>query len=62
HWQAHLEQFYSAKQARGFFAAWAEEDTYFPLAHELEMLRAVGFKTEVVWRRAPLAVVVGIKT
>lgn len=60
-WQAHLEQYYSAKEARGFFAAWAEEDTYFPLAHEQEMLRAAGFKTEVVWLRAPLAVVVGIK-
>jgi ubiquinone/menaquinone biosynthesis C-methylase UbiE len=61
HWQAHLERFYTKKQARAFFAAWAEEDTYFPLAEEMAMLRAAGFKTEVVWRRAPLAVVVGIK-
>lgn len=60
-WQAHLEQYYSAQEARAFFAAWAKEDTYFALQTELEMLRAVGFKTEVVWRRAPLAVVVGIK-
>ncbi len=61
-WQAHLEQYYTAKQTQGFFAAWAEEDTYFPLQHEFEMMRAVGFKVEVTWRRAPMAVVVGIKT
>ncbi len=60
-WQAHLEKVYSAQAARGFFASWSEEDTYFPLSQEMEMLRAVGFKTEVVWRRAPFAVVVGIK-
>lgn len=60
-WLAHLEQSYSAQEARGFFEAWAEEDTYFPLQIELEMLRAVGFKTEVVWRRGVFAVAVGIK-
>lgn len=61
-WLAHLEQSYSTQEARGFFEAWAEEDTYFPLQIELEMLREVGFKPEVVWRRGVFAVVVGIKT
>ena len=61
-WLAHLEQSYSAQEARGFFEAWAEEDTYFPLQVELEMLRAVGFKAEVVWRRGVFAVVAGVKS
>lgn len=60
-WQEHLEQYYSPQKARGFFKAWAKEDTYFPLAQEIEMMRAAGFAVEVVWRREPLAVVVGIK-
>lgn len=61
-WQDHLEQYYSSQKARGFFKAWAKEDTYFPLAEETAMMRAAGFKVEVVWRRAPMAVVVGMKT
>jgi tRNA (cmo5U34)-methyltransferase len=60
-WEKHLRQFYSPRQMQGFFAAWAEEDTYFPLAQELVMLKAVGFEIEVTWRRAPFAVVMGRK-
>jgi ubiquinone/menaquinone biosynthesis C-methylase UbiE len=60
-WEKHLRQFYRPRQAQGFFAAWAEEDTYFPLAQELAMLKAVGFEAEVIWRRAPFAVVMGRK-
>jgi spermidine synthase len=60
-WEKHLRRFYSPRQAQGFFAAWADEDTYFPLAQELAMLKAVGFEAEVTWRRAPFAVVVGKK-
>jgi spermidine synthase len=60
-WETHLRQFYGLRQAQGFFAAWAEEDTYFPLAQELAMLKAVGFEVEVTWRRPPFAVVMGRK-
>jgi ubiquinone/menaquinone biosynthesis C-methylase UbiE len=60
-WEKHLRQFYSLRQTQGFFAAWADEDTYFPLAQELAMLKAVGFEVEVTWRRAPFAVVMGRK-
>lgn len=60
-WGKHLRQFYSPRQTQGFFAAWAEEDTYFPLAQELAMLKAGGFEVEVTWRRAPFAVVMGRK-
>ncbi len=60
-WERHLRQFYSLRQMQRFFAAWAEEDTYFPLTQELAMLKAVGFEVEVTWRRAPFAVVMGRK-
>lgn len=60
-WEKHLRQFYSLRQTQGFFAAWADEDTYFPLPQELAMLQAVGFEVEVTWRRAPFAVVMGRK-
>ncbi len=60
-WRTHLNQYYHPQQTRAFFASWAKEDTYFPLAVEIEMMQAAGFHVEVVWRRAPMAVVVGIK-
>jgi hypothetical protein len=60
-WQKHLGQFYSLRQTQDFFAAWAEEDTYFPLTQELAMLKAVGFEVEVTWRRPPFAVLMGRK-
>jgi ubiquinone/menaquinone biosynthesis C-methylase UbiE len=61
-WEKHLRQFYSLRQTQDFFAAWAEEDTYFPLVQELAMLKAVGFEVEMTWRRAPFAVVMGRKS
>lgn len=60
-WMAHLRKTYGARQARGFFAAWAGEDTYFSLAREQAMLSAVGFRVDVLWRRPPFAVLLGIK-
>jgi spermidine synthase len=60
-WEKHLRQFYRPRRTQGFFAAWAEEDTYFPLMQELAMLQAVGFEVEVTWRRAPFAAVMGRK-
>ena len=60
-WRAHMREYYSAKQVNKFLAAWANEDTYFTLRQELNMLVAVGFQAEVMWRRAPFAVVVGWK-
>lgn len=60
-WMAHLRKTYSARQARGFFAAWAREDTYFSLAREQAMLSALGFRVDVLWRRPPFAVLLGTK-
>jgi len=58
-WEKHLRRFYSLRQAKNFFAAWAEEDTYFPLRQEIAMMSNAGFEVEVVWRRPPFAVLAG---
>ena len=60
-WRRHLRRSYSASEASAFFRAWAGEDTYFPLAAEIDMLTAAGFATEVRWRHKCFAVVVGRK-
>lgn len=60
-WRAHLRQWYSARETRAFFAAWAREDRYLPLALEVEQLETAGFQVDVPWRRAPFGVVVGVK-
>lgn len=56
-WTRHMERTYSSRDARGHFAAWAKEDRYFPLEHELAMLDAAGFTVHVVWRRGSFVVV-----
>jgi tRNA (cmo5U34)-methyltransferase len=44
-------------EARGHFAAWAEEDRYFPLDAELAALRRAGFaEVDCFWRRGTNAV------
>jgi len=51
----------SDAEARRHFAAWAEEDRYFPLDAELGALRAAGFdEVECVWRRALTAITCGL--
>lgn len=59
-WTAHLRQRYDAPEAEGYLAAWAEEDTYFPLAEELAWMGAARLDVDVVWRRDLFAVVLGI--
>jgi hypothetical protein len=44
---------------RAYFAAWAREDRYLPLA--VELLEQAGFRVDVPWRLAPFGVVVGFK-
>ncbi|MGH9350261.1 MAG: class I SAM-dependent methyltransferase [Vicinamibacterales bacterium] len=56
-WRAHLLQSYSEADTEGYFAAWAGEDVYLPLVHELAMLRDAGLAPDVVWRIAPFAVI-----
>lgn len=57
-WRAHLRQTYSDAETEGYFAAWAGEDTYMPLMHELALMRDAGFQPDVNWRVAPFAVIV----
>jgi tRNA (cmo5U34)-methyltransferase len=57
-WAAGMaEQGIAEEEARGHFAAWADEDRYFPLDVELAALRRAGFaEVECVWRRAASAI------
>jgi tRNA (cmo5U34)-methyltransferase len=56
-WRAHLRRTYSERDTDSYFAAWADEDVYFPLDEELAMMQAAGFATETVWREGPMSVV-----
>jgi SAM-dependent methyltransferase len=60
-WLLHLERRYPPARARGFLRAWANQDVYFRLDDEIEMLRAAGFTVDVPWRRNSFAVMVGTK-
>ena len=52
----------SDAEARGHFAAWAEEDRYFPLDAELGALRQGGFdEVECFWRRGLCAVTCALR-
>jgi tRNA (cmo5U34)-methyltransferase len=52
----------SDDEARGHFAAWAEEDRYFPLDAELNALREAGFdEVECFWRRGLCAITCGLR-
>jgi tRNA (cmo5U34)-methyltransferase len=49
-------------EARGHFAAWAEEDRYFPIEVEMNALREAGFEeVECFWRRGLTAIVCGLR-
>jgi SAM-dependent methyltransferase len=58
-WRDHLRRTYSVDETDELFAAWAAEDTYMPLATELDLIRTAGFTPHVVWRRACFAVIAG---
>ena len=50
-------------QARAHFAAWADEDRYFPLEVELGALREAGFdEVECFWRRGASAITCALRT
>ena len=61
-WLAHLTKATGSRaRARRIYDSWADEDTYVPLADEIELLTRAGFRVDVPWRRAPFAVVVGTR-
>jgi ubiquinone/menaquinone biosynthesis C-methylase UbiE len=52
----------SDAEARQHFAAWADEDRYFPLDAELSALREAGFdEVECFWRRGLCAITCGLR-
>ena len=53
----------SDTEARGHFAAWADEDRYFPLDAELAALRAAGYdEVECLWRRGLCAITCALRS
>ncbi len=61
-WAEHLMSHgISEAQAWKHFADWAEEDTYFPLEDELEVIEEAGFTARCAWRQGPSTVLVGEK-
>ena len=61
-WFTHLGRTFGGRAgAKKVYESWAEEDVYVPLADELKLFQRAGFETDVPWRRAPFAVIVGIK-
>lgn len=61
-WIAHLARTFGTRaRARREFESWKDEDTYVPLAEELRLLRAAGFRIDVPWRRSPFAVIAAVK-
>ena len=60
-WVKHLRENYTAREAKGFLLAWAQEDTYARLTDEIRLLERVGFLVDIVGRRHAFAVVVATK-
>ena len=56
-WQTHLRRAYTPRQAAAIFEAWSHEDVYVPLDAEIALMRAAGFRAELLWRRGAFAVV-----
>lgn len=61
-WADHLVASGIAEErAWAHFAEWAEEDTYQPVAAELEVLRDAGFEARCAWRDEPSTVIVAVR-
>jgi SAM-dependent methyltransferase len=61
-WTAHLARtFGTHARAKREFESWKDEDTYVPLAEELDLLHHAGFRVDVPWRRSPFAVVAAVR-
>lgn len=61
-WAAHMARSgIGEEEARGHFAAWADEDTYFSVEEELSALARAGFEARVAWREEPTTLLVARK-
>jgi tRNA (cmo5U34)-methyltransferase len=58
-WRAHLRQQYTSRETPSYFRSWQREDAYGSLNAEMQLFQAAGFRTEVIWRRGPFAVIAG---
>lgn len=56
-WRTHLRRAYSPARARALLEAWSHEDVYVPLDAEVALIRAAGFRVELLWRRGAFAVI-----
>jgi len=56
-WRTHLRRAYSPARAMALLEAWSHEDVYVPLDAEMALMRACGFRVELLWRRGAFAVV-----
>src|SRR5262245_33962004 len=57
-WLEHLERTYTHQKAESLLRDWSSEDTYVPLAAEMELLGRAGFSgTDVVWRVGAFGVI-----
>ena len=58
-WYRHLARTAGSVAAgRRIHDSWADEDTYMPLAVEVDLLETAGFSVDVTWRRSAFAVIV----
>jgi tRNA (cmo5U34)-methyltransferase len=56
-WQAHLRRTYSPGESAAIFRSWSHEDVYVPLEAEIALMRAAGFRVELLWRRGAFSVI-----
>jgi tRNA (cmo5U34)-methyltransferase len=56
-WLDHLERSYSPRDARAYLRTWAREDFYTTIEQEVALMKAAGFRSDVVWRRDGFAVI-----
>ncbi len=60
-WKQHLRKSYDERQASDYLSAWSKEDVYVPLASEISLMEAAGFKVEILWRKDAFAVLLGAR-
>jgi tRNA (cmo5U34)-methyltransferase len=58
-WLEHLERSYTAREARAYLRTWAREDFYTTIEQEVALMKAAGFRSDVVWRHDSFAVIAG---
>ncbi len=55
-WLTHLRRAYRPARAKALIEAWSREDVYVPLDAEIALMRAGGFRVDLLWRRGAFAV------